>query len=49
MPTALAPLLFEEEELVEYRQQRDPVTPAEPSAAVQVKKQRKQTKEGFPV
>lgn len=49
MRAALAPLLFEEEELGEYRQQRDPVAPAEPSAAVQVKKQRKQTKEGFPV
>jgi transposase len=49
MRAALAPLLFEEEDLTQYRRQRDPVAPAEPSAAVQVKKQRKQTKEGFPV
>lgn len=46
---ALAPLLFEEEDLAQYRQQRDPVAPAEPSAAVQIKKQRKQTAEGFQV
>src|SRR5258708_2187168 len=49
MRAALAPLLFEEEELVGYRQQRDPVAPAEPSAAVQSKKQQKQTEQGFPV
>jgi hypothetical protein len=49
MRAALAPLLFEEEDLVGYRQQRDPVAPAEPSAAVQSKKQRKRTEERFPV
>jgi len=49
MRAALAPLLFAEEDLVQYRQQRDPVTTAEPSATVQTKKQRKQTEEGFPV
>lgn len=49
MRAALAPLLFAEEDLVGYRQQRDPVAPAEPSAAVQSKKQRKRTEEGFPV
>jgi transposase len=49
MRAALAPLLFEEEDLVEYRQQRDPVASAKPSAAVQSKKQRKRTEEGFPV
>lgn len=47
MRVALAPLLFEEEDLVGYRQQRDPVASAEPSATVQTKKQRKQTAEGF--
>jgi len=49
MRAALAPLLFEEEKLALYRQQRDPVAPAKPSAVVQAKKQRKQTEEGFPV
>jgi transposase len=49
MRAALAPLLFEEEDLAQYRQQRDPVTSAKPSAVVQTKKQRKQTEEGFPV
>jgi len=49
MRAALAPLLFEEEDLVQYRQQRDPVAPAKPSTVVQTKKQRKQTEEGFPV
>jgi transposase len=49
MRAALAPLLFEEEDLAQYRQQRDPVTSAKPSAVVQTKKQRKQTEQGFPV
>jgi transposase len=49
MRAALAPLLFEEEDLAQYRQQRDPVTSAKSSAVVQTKKQRKQTEEGFPV
>jgi len=49
MRAALAPLLFEEEDLAKYRQQRDPVASAKPSAVVQTKKQRKQTEEGFPV
>jgi transposase len=49
MRAVLAPLLFEEEDLVQYRQQRDPVAPAKPSTVVQTKKQRKQTEEGFPV
>ena len=38
MRTALAPLLFEEEDLAQLRQQRDPVAPGKPSAAVQRKK-----------
>jgi len=41
MRTALVPLLIEEEELVKHRHQWEPVAPAESSAAVQVKKQRK--------
>ncbi len=34
MRAALAPLLFEEEDLAQVRQQRDPVAAAEPSAVV---------------
>ena len=49
MRAVLAPLLFEEEDLVQYRQQRDPVAPAKPSTVMQTKKPRKQTEEGFPV
>ena len=49
MRTALAPLLFEEEDLAQLRQQRDPVAPGKPSAAVQSKKQQKQTAEGIPI
>jgi transposase len=49
MRAALAPLLFEEEDLAQVRQQRDPVAPAKPSTVVQTKKQHKQTEEGFPV
>jgi len=37
MRAALAPLLFAEEDLAQYRQQRDPVTPAEPSATYRPK------------
>src|SRR6266436_214585 len=49
MRATLAPLLFAEEDLAQYRRQRDPVAPAKPSTVVQTKKQRKQTEEGFPV
>ena len=46
---AWAPLLFEDEERVEQRQQRDPVLPAQPSASAQRKKQSHQTADGLPV
>jgi hypothetical protein len=44
-----APLLFEDEELPQRRQHRDPVLPASSSESAQAKKASKQTAEGFPV
>jgi transposase len=44
-----APLLFEDETLPRDRQTRDPVAPAQPSAAVRRKKIVRQTSEGLPV
>ena len=44
-----APLLFEDETLPRDRQTRDPVAPAQPSAAVHRKKVQRQTPEGLPV
>jgi transposase len=49
MRQAWAELLFEDEQLEADRQQRDPVAPAEPSAAVKKKKSRRRTSEGLPV
>jgi len=44
-----APLLFEDEELPQARQRRDPVLPALSSESAQAKKLTKQTAEGLPV
>ena len=49
MRQAWAELLFEDEQLEAGRQQRDPVAPAEPSAAVKKKKTRRRTSGGLPV
>jgi hypothetical protein len=49
MRRKLAPLLFDDETLPEDRWRRDPVAPAEPSAAAQKKKYARQTEDGFPV
>lgn len=49
MRRSLAPLLFDDEELPEDRKRRDPVAPAEPSAAANKKKQSRQTADGLPV
>jgi hypothetical protein len=46
---AWAPLLFEDEERVEQRQQRDPILPPQPSASAQRKKHSHQTADGLPV
>ena len=46
---ALAPVLFEDEELEMDRKRRDPVKPAQPSASVKRKKAVKRTPDGFPV
>jgi len=44
-----APLLFEDEELPQQRQRRDPVLPASSSAVAQAKKLTHQTADGLPV
>jgi hypothetical protein len=49
MRKALAPLLFEDEELAENRRTRDPVAPAPPSASAQQKKVLRVTPEGWPI
>jgi transposase len=46
---AWAPLLFQDEERWQQRQQRDPVRSAEPSASAQQKKHSHETAEGLPV
>ena len=45
---AWRPLLFADEELIQDRQTRDPVLPAEPSESVKQKKQTKTTTSGLP-
>ena len=49
MRKALAPLLFEDEELDERRMKRDPVKPAQPSASAKRKKTARLTPEGFAI
>ncbi|HSX83666.1 MAG TPA: IS1634 family transposase, partial [Candidatus Saccharimonadia bacterium] len=49
MRQALAPLLFDDEELAQRRQTRDPVAPAQPSPAAQQKKARRLTVDGLPI
>ncbi len=49
MRKALAPLLFDDEELDENRKTRDPVKPAKPSVSAKEKKGQKLTSEGFVV
>jgi transposase len=46
---AWAPLLFEDEQLPQQRQQRDPILPATCSPSAQKKKLTRQTADGFPV
>ncbi len=49
MRKALAPLLFDDEELDEQRKKRDPVAPARQSASAKRKKTSRRTPTGFPV
>jgi hypothetical protein len=49
MRRALAPILFEDEELPEERKRRDPILPAKPSESVKQKKATHQTEDGLPV
>ena len=46
---ALAPLLFDDEDLEQHRQTRDPVAPAQPSPAAHQKKARRLTADGLPI
>jgi len=46
---ALAPILFEDEELDTLRQSRDPVSKAQPSASVRIKKARRKTEDGLTI
>jgi transposase len=49
MRKALAPLLFDDEELEDNRKTRDPVLPAKPSASARSKKTGQVSAEGYPV
>jgi transposase len=49
MRQALAPLLFEDEELAQNRTRRDPVAPAQASDSAKTKKADRVTPDGFPV
>ncbi len=49
MRKALAPLLFDDEELEQDRKQRDPVTPARPSQSARRKKTVRKTEEGLDI
>ena len=46
---ALAPLLFDDEELEAERARRDPVLAAQPSASAKRKKRKRRTEDGFPL
>ncbi len=49
MRQALAPLLFEDEELEKDRKRRDPVLPAKPSESAKMKKRTHMTADGLTV
>lgn len=49
MRKALAPLLFDDEELNDNRKTRDPVLPAKPSASAKRKKRTRRTSEGLEI
>ncbi len=49
MRRALAPILFEDEDLPKDRKRRDPILPAKASASAKLKKATHQTPEGLPV
>jgi len=49
MRRALAPLLFDDEELMENRKRRDPVAPARPSPSAKRKKITRRNADGLPV
>jgi hypothetical protein len=49
MRNALAPLLFDDEQLADDKNTRDPVAPAEPSFEAKLKKSNRKTADGLPI
>ena len=49
MRKALAPILFDDEQLFENKKTRDPVAPAKPSIQAKMKKRKRQTADGLPI
>jgi len=49
MRKALAPLLFDDEQLADDKKTRDPVDPAEPSFEAKLKKRNRKTADGLPI
>lgn len=49
MRRALAPILFDDDQLPQERKQRDPILPAKPSQSAKAKKSSLRTREGLPV
>ena len=49
MKKALAPLLFDDEQLPDDKKTRDPVAPAKPSIQAKKKKSKRETADGLPI
>ncbi|RLC34351.1 MAG: IS1634 family transposase [Candidatus Nealsonbacteria bacterium] len=49
MRKALAPLLFDDEQLTDDKKTRDPVAPAKPSVEAKLKKRNRKTADGLPI
>ena len=49
MRKALAPLLFDDQQLLEDKKTRDPVAPAKPSAQAKMKKSKREIADGLPI
>ena len=49
MKKALAPILFDDEQLIWDKKTRDPVAPAKPSGQAKMKKRKRQTADGLPI
>jgi transposase len=49
MRKALAPLLFDDQQLIDDKKTRDPVAPAKPSIQAKMKKRKRETADGLPI